>query len=205
MTLPTITMPGTSAEHFHTLYARSADPWHTTDSWYEQRKQSIVLATLPRSRFVNVYEPGCGNGALTLALAARCERLWASDFCDEAVRLTLERLCAHAHVQVARQSVPEQWPDSGPAPFDLIVLSELCYYLDDEQLRRTVRLSVASLSAAGYLLACHWKRPFDDRQQETADIHALFDQHVQLRACAHYEDEQFRLDLWQKCPHGETA
>ena len=205
MTLPTITMPGTSAEHFHSLYARSADPWHTTDSWYEQRKQSIVLATLPRPRFVNVYEPGCGNGALTLALAARCERLWASDFCDEAVRLTLERLCGQAHVQVARHSVPEQWPDSGPTPFDLIVLSELCYYLDDEQLRRTVRLSVASLGTTGYLLACHWKPPFDDRQQETDHIHTLFDQHAQLRACAHYEDEQFRLDLWQKCPLGERA
>lgn len=188
-----------AAEHFRTLYAGSADPWHTTDSWYEQRKLSILLATLPRSRFVSVYEPGCGNGALTLALAGRCERLWASDFCDEAVRLTLERVCSHDHVHVARQSVPEQWPHSCPVPFDLIVLSELCYYLDDEQLRRTVHLSVSSLQIDGYLLACHWKPPFDDRQQDTADIHSLFDQHGQLRACAHYEDGQFRLDLWQKC------
>ncbi|NUU04213.1 SAM-dependent methyltransferase [Herbaspirillum robiniae] len=200
-----MTTPVTTAEHFRSLYATSADPWHTADSWYEQRKLSILLAVLPKSRFSSVYEPGCGNGALTLALAGRCERLLASDFCDEAVRLTKERVSAHYHVQISRESLPEQWPSGGEPAFELIVLSELCYYLDHEQLRLTVSLSVGSLLPLGHLLACHWKRPFDDRQKDTAAIHTSFAAHAELRACAHYEDEEFRLDLWQKRGMGESA
>jgi len=195
----------TTAEHFRSLYASSADPWHTADSWYERRKLSILLAILPKPHFSSVYEPGCGNGALTVALAERCERLLASDFCDEAVRLTLERVSAHRHVEIARESLPEQWPAGGKPAFELIVLSELCYYLDDEQLRTTVSLSVDSLLPAGHLLACHWKRPFDDRQQDTAAIHALFATHGELHGYAHYEDEEFRLDLWQKRSAGEAT
>ncbi|MBP0600644.1 methyltransferase domain-containing protein [Herbaspirillum sp. LeCh32-8] len=199
-----MTALATTAEHFRSLYAGSADPWHTIDSWYEQRKRAILLAALPKPRFSSVYEPGCGNGALTVALAARCDRLLASDFCDEAVRLTRERVNAHRHVQVSRESLPEQWPASGGAAFDLIVLSELGYYLDDEQLRATVSLCVASLLPAGHLLACHWKRPFDDRQQPTATVHALFAEHDALQGSAWYEDEEFRLDLWQR-RSGENA
>lgn len=199
-----MTTLATTAAHFRALYDDSADPWHTADSWYEQRKLSILLAILPKARFSSAYEPGCGNGALTLALAARCDRLVASDFCDEAVRLTLARLKGIQHVQVTRQSLPEQWPAGEERSFDLIVLSELCYYLDDKQLRATVSLSVDSLLPAGHLLACHWKRPFDDRQQETAGIHGLFEAHDELRACAHYEDEEFRLDVWQKQDSGDA-
>ncbi|MBB5390466.1 MULTISPECIES: SAM-dependent methyltransferase [unclassified Herbaspirillum] len=200
-----MTALATTAEHFRSLYASSADPWHTADSWYERRKLSILLATLPKPRFSSVYEPGCGNGALTVELAGCCERLLASDLCDEAVRLTLERVNGNSHVQVSKECLPEQWPVGGEPAFDLIVLSELCYYLDDEQLRTTVSQSVDSLLPAGHLLACHWKRPFDDRQQETAAIHALFTAHGALRVCAHYEDEEFRLDIWQKRSTGEAA
>ncbi|OWY28827.1 SAM-dependent methyltransferase [Herbaspirillum robiniae] len=194
-----------NAEHFRSLYASSTDPWHTADSWYEQRKLSILLATLPKPHFSSVYEPGCGNGALTVALAERCDLLIASDFCDEAVRLTLSRVLDSRHVQVVRESLPEQWQAGGMPVFDLIVLSELCYYLDDEQLRMIVSLSVGSLLPAGHLLTCHWKRPFEDRQQDTADIHGLFAAHDELHSYAYYEDEEFRLDVWQKQKKGSVS
>lgn len=188
-----------SVDHFHALYASHADPWHTDDSWYEQRKRAILLAALPMRRFASAYEPGCGNGALTLALARRCDRLIASDFCDEAVRLTLARFTDGAHVNVRKEILPEQWPapDKHPA-FDLIVLSELCYYFEASQLTTLSALAIDSLQDGGYLTACHWKKPFDDRQQDTADMHSLFARHPELQAFAHYEDDDFRLDLWQK-------
>ncbi len=48
---------------FEALYVRDPDPWQVGSSWYEQRKLSIVLASLPKP-------------PVPLRLGAR---LWAGD------------------------------------------------------------------------------------------------------------------------------
>lgn len=189
-----------AAGHFDRLYADEPDPWNTAGSWYERRKRAILLAALPQERFANAYEPGCGSGELTLALAARCDRLLASDFCEEAVRIARDKTAHLPQVEVRRESLPEQWPAlSSTAPaFELIVLAELCYYLDPMQLTETAALAVASLAPGGHLLACHWKKEFSDRMQATRGMHQLIDRNGRLQRRACYEDEDFLLDLWRK-------
>ena len=65
--------------HFETLYAASDDPWDVRGAWYEQRKRAILLASLGEPRYRNAFEPGCGNGEMSVALAGRCDCLLACD------------------------------------------------------------------------------------------------------------------------------
>lgn len=192
--------PAKTTGHFDKLYTDNADPWDTADSWYEQRKRAVICAVLPRPHFSSIYEPGCGSGELTAALATRCDRLIASDFCEQAVGITRSKLANLAHVDVRCESLPGQWPSRPDAalPFELIVLSELCYYLDALQLTELTALAVSSLAENGYLLACHWKKEFDDRMQSTRAIHLLIDRNGRLHRHAGYEDEDFLLELWRK-------
>lgn len=187
-----------SGGHFDRLYAASDDPWNTRDRWYEQRKRAIVEAMLPHRQCKAIFEPGCGSGELTLQLALRCQRLVASDFCEEAVRITQEKTAHLPHVQVQRQSLPEQWPQPAHdgAHFDLIVFSELCYYFDAADMAAMAALAVASLMPQGHVLACHWKKDFNDRLLDTHAIHQCIDAHARLQRHACYEDEDVLIDLW---------
>ncbi len=73
-----------------------------------------------------------------------------------------------------QRTIPGDWPqDAGAgAPFDLIVLSELLYYLSDEDLARTVGRAVDSLAPDGTLLAVHWRRPVAFHPQTGDQAHA---------------------------------
>lgn len=189
-----------ATRHFDQLYAASDDPWKTRDSWYEQRKRALVEAILPRQQCSAIFEPGCGSGELTLQLAARCQWLMASDFSAEAVRITREKTAHLSHVQVRRQSLPEQWPaaEHDMPAVDLIVFSELCYYFDAPNMAEMAAPAAASLSPGGHLLACHWKKDFDDRLLATRPMHQLIDAHARLKRQACYEDEDILIDLWRR-------
>ncbi|MDT5029117.1 MAG: hypothetical protein QOE61_5543 [Micromonosporaceae bacterium] len=62
-----------------------------------------------------------------------------------------DRLAGHNHVTVDDWRLPD-WP---AGPFDLIVLSEVGYYLDADDLARMLDSAVASLEPAGDLVALH--------------------------------------------------
>jgi SAM-dependent methyltransferase len=116
-------------QYFDELYRRDDDPWKLRKGWYEQRKRSLTLALLPRPHYRNAFEPGCANGELTAELATRCDVLLAADLNATAVRLARERVAAEPHVRLEQRTMPAQWPHEA-GPFDLIVISELAYYLD---------------------------------------------------------------------------
>ncbi|HKN99197.1 MAG TPA: SAM-dependent methyltransferase, partial [Pseudonocardiaceae bacterium] len=144
---------GAPLSRFVDLYGAADDPWHVATSWYEQRKQGIALASLPRQRYGTVVEPACGIGALTRALAARCDRLVAFDPVAAAVRRCRARTEHLPNVTVELGILPGGMP-AGPA--DLVVFSEILYYLGDADLKTTVDQTVAALRPGGHILAVHW-------------------------------------------------
>ena len=190
-------MNGTGLSYFDELYAASDDPWAMQRRWYERRKRELVMASLPRERYAHAFEPGCGAGHLTALLAPRCERLLASDFSPDAVRLARARLQGAPQVLVECQQVPQQWPD---ALFDLVVLGEFAFYLDDADLALLQQRSLAALDRDGVLLACHWRRPFAERTQDTDALHAWFDRQPQLTRLLRHEEADFLLDVWCREP-----
>jgi SAM-dependent methyltransferase len=142
-------------EYFEKAYAASDDPWGFTSRWYEKRKYALTLAMLPRRRYTQAFEPGCSIGVLTGLLAPRCDRLLSWDISPEAVRQARERAPA---AQVERAMIPDDWP---PGTFDLIVFSEVLYYLGPEDLSRALRLGTGRHPAGGALAASRRGLPAD--------------------------------------------
>ena len=119
----------------------------------------MSLASLPRPRFRRALEVGCSVGVLTSDLAPRCDELLALDVAGAAVALASERTRALPSVRVEQMAVPAQWPEG---TFDLVVLSEVGYYLSLDELTSLCDRSIGSLSPDGVLVACHWRHPVED-------------------------------------------
>lgn len=195
-------------DHFERLYSASDDPWRVRDSWYEQRKRAVILASLPDRSYENAYEPGCGNGELSAELAQRCARLLASDASPAAVALTRSRLAAsfvQGGTRVEQQVLPRDWPTADAGRFDLIVVSELAYYLDHDAFTQLQAHIVASLAPGGTLVFCHWRHDFDDRLQATATLHDAMTAHPALAQVLHHRDADFLLDIWSAKVPGALA
>ena len=180
---------------FDPLFAQSADPWHFEGSWYEERKRNIVLACLPHRRYASVFEPGCAGGYLSEHLAQRTDRLLAWDGSERAVQYTTDRLRAHPHCTAAQGWIPNQWPDES---FDLIVLSELLYYLPEQDIKSIAQRCRANAlpGVATTVLACHWLRPFQNFPLGGTAAHAILHADLQMTQVAQWVDSDFRLDIW---------
>ena len=185
--------PETRATHFDELFRIDADPWQTRTRWYEQRKRALTLAMLPRDRYARACEPGCGAGETTAALAQRCDSVMASDASTAAVRQARVRLAGAPNVRVDQARMPRDWP---AGRFDLVVVSELGYYLSGDELGQLADACRASMAAGGTLVACHWRRVEPDMLQRAQDVHAELHRRTGLSQAAHYEDDDFLLDVW---------
>lgn len=110
-------------------YWESADPWRFRTSPYEQEKFAATRDALARERYTSAVELGCGNGALAEHLVRLCESYIGLDGVERAVI-------------AARQAVPDArfiqrlFPCALPAGnHDLIILSEILYFLDEVDIR----------------------------------------------------------------------
>ena len=115
--------------HLAALYAGADDPWDTHASPYEQKKFAQTLARLPRHRYRRGLEVGCGAGALTARLAARCDILIAMDCTARALAVARARTSC-ANVVFAEGAAPVTWPAQPP---DLVMLSEVLYFMTDDE------------------------------------------------------------------------
>ena len=164
----------TDAGYFDKLYASSDDPCDLASSPYEQRKLALLMDCLPHQRYAHAFEPGCAIGVTTSALSRRCDRVTAMDAAAAAVRLARERLHGRHNVAVLDGHVPADWPDGA---FDLIVLSELLYYLDEASRRGVAERSIETLLPCGDLVAVHWRHPFTEAHATGDEVHAELTQH----------------------------
>ena len=181
------------AQHFDSLFAGSPDPWGYDWRWYEARKKALLLACLPKRRYSSGFEPGCANGALSDALAQRCESFLASDASERAAKLARERLRSSPWVRVETLTIPKDWPRT--ERFDLIVLSEFLYYLDESDLNGIADCVQGSLAEGATLLACNWKGAAPDRRMPTDQVHKRLAE-IGLPSIVHHEEADFLLDVW---------
>jgi predicted O-methyltransferase YrrM len=149
-------------DYFGQIYASSADPWELGTRWYEQRKYAISLALLPEQRYRHAFEPGCSVGVLTALLTRRCARVTATDIAAAALDSAHRRLQEAGQrdqVELLHRSLDDQWP---PGPFDLLVLSEIGYYLSADALRDVLDRECPRLAPGATVLAAHWRHPVED-------------------------------------------
>jgi len=148
--------------YFDDKYAEAKDPWQLEERWYERRKYAITLAMLPHPRYRHAFEPGCSIGVLTEHLTGRCDHVTATDVAAAALDAADRRLVeagSRERVSLLRNSLDEPWP---AMHFDLVVLSELGYYLEATELRTVLDREVARLARGTIVIAAHWRHRVDD-------------------------------------------
>ena len=148
-----------SADHFERLYQSNPDPWGFKTSNYEQTKYERTVAALGERRFVSGLEVGCSIGVLTRMLAPRCERLLGVDIVAAPLQTARSHCADLLHVQFQRMRVPEAWPEG---QFDLIVLSEVLYFLSLADIDRCADRVRCSMPPDATVVLVNWLGRTDD-------------------------------------------
>ncbi len=183
-------------EYFDRMYAESADPWQLQQRWYEQRKFAITMALLPQPRYRHAFEPGCSVGVLTSQLAGRCDRVTAADVVPAALDATARRLRRAGHadrVTLLRCSLDDTWPATD---FDLVVLSEVCYYLQPEALRETMDRELARLTNPVTVVAAHWRHPVADYPMSGDEANDVIAATNGLYRIGGYRDDDVAIEIF---------
>jgi SAM-dependent methyltransferase len=139
---------------FDATYQQNPDPWN--GAAIEEADCPSDIAALPAQHFASGFEVGCSIGVKTRFLAARCDRLLASDFAEAALVQARQRCADLPHVSFERMQIPRDWPSG---MFDLIVISDVLYYLAPDDIRRTAEACWKSLVPDGLVLLGNWRQP----------------------------------------------
>ena len=151
---------GADMAHLLGLYAAGDDPWDFRGSAYEAERLDAVARALRPHRLGAVLELGCGNGELARRIAPRAAGYTGLD-------------AVPAALAAARRAVPggrfrEAFlpcalpPPPGGGAYDLVVLSEVLYFLAPRAIR-----AVAAAIDRGHprcaVLAVTWRGPTGHR------------------------------------------
>lgn len=189
-------MKSRAAEHFQRLYDASPDPWRMRTSAYEAAKYWRTITALDDRRFRSGFEVGCSIGVLTGMLAAHCDKLLAIDIVEAPLR-TARTACANQPwVCFERMRVPTEWPNDR---FDLIVLSEVLYFLSRSDIAVVAEHVADTLEPDGVALLVNWRGRSDDpcTGDEAAAIFMNSTQQ-RLSLMAQYREDAYRLDLLKR-------
>lgn len=194
--MPDNTLP---ASYFDDIYRASEDPWAFATSAYERSKYEATIGALPNERYACAFEIGCSIGVLSAMVARRCDRLLSVDASDLPLKIARQRLASYPNVTVSLMSIPGQFPDDS---FDLIILSEVGYYLALDDLRQARQLMLDRLVQGGHLLLVHWTPVVPDYPLTGDQVHEQFmavaGDRQPLVHLLNQRADTYRLDLFQK-------
>ncbi|WP_091594749.1 trifunctional glycosyltransferase/class I SAM-dependent methyltransferase/polysaccharide deacetylase [Mesorhizobium muleiense] len=133
-------------------YFATEDPWNYGSS-YEQEKYERQLEILPAGPIGRALELACAEGHFTRQLAPRVSHLTATDISAVAIGRARARCSDQPNVEFG---VLDFSADTLPGEMDLIVCSEVLYYLDDlAELRRIAKKIVEALAPGGSFINAH--------------------------------------------------
>ncbi|MEK6343165.1 MAG: bifunctional PIG-L family deacetylase/class I SAM-dependent methyltransferase [Curtobacterium sp.] len=178
-----------SRESFDAHYARKPEGWDFDGSWYERRKRAVTVAALPRERYRSALELGCATGVLTAALTERADQVLGTDISE--APLARARVRA-PRARFVRAALPDEWPGGR---FDLVVLSEIGYFLTPADLDRTIDRVLDSLDDDGVLVACHWRHPDDEAVSDGDTVDARLVERWPRPALVRHVEEDFVLSV----------
>jgi predicted TPR repeat methyltransferase len=181
---------------FELLYEADPDPWKFETSAYEAEKYDATMAALGGRRFGGGFEVGCSIGVLTARLAAVCDRLLAVDVVETALARARTRCAALGHVRFENRRLPGDWPE-GEQNFDLIVLSEVLYFLSPADIAKLAALAVESVAPGGFLLLVNYTGEIDEPCSGEEAAAYFCAAAVGLRRVRQIAGETYRIDLLQ--------
>ncbi|MGA9856687.1 MAG: SAM-dependent methyltransferase [Solirubrobacteraceae bacterium] len=158
-----------TAADFEARYRSDPDPWSYTTSGYERDKYAATLAACGSGPFEAALELGASIGVFTELLAPRCRSLVTVDAAESAVAQARSRLAGRSSVSVILGTLPGA---IGAGDYDLVVASEILYYLDESELARTLTALERVMSTGARLVAVHWRPEGPERPFGAAEVHA---------------------------------
>ncbi len=163
-------------EGFERKFQKNIDPWNYTNSPFERFKRGVLIRACGLTKHGRVLELGCANGETTRALRRISLRLLAVDGSVTAIAEAKQRLAGSDNVRFDCLIVPDEMPRG---PFDLIVISEIAYYLPQHRLSLLGRQITASLASGGRAVVLNHRRHFDDAAQHASIAHRRLIFHLQ--------------------------
>ena len=185
--------PTLKPEYFDALYTADPDPWNFAASPYERAKYTLTLNAMPKQRYRSALEAGCSIGVFTRSLASRCDVVVAID-AAAAPLVEARRRCADVPgARFEQMFVPAQWPDG---VFELVILSEVVYYLNPEDVGRLAARVTNSLVKGGSVIMVHWTGS-TNYPLSGDDAAALFIEQMGSTCVVNRADRyaEFRLDV----------
>jgi SAM-dependent methyltransferase len=180
---------------FESRYRADPDPWGYTTSAYEHQKYVATLEACGAGPFADALELGGSIGVFSSMLAARCARLTTIDAAPTAVTLARSRLSHARNVRVLLGSIPDAAPNGH---FDLVVASEILYYLNAAALAATVVMLESRMSPGARLVAVHWRPVGPERPFDAEEVHECLRQQVWLKPVRSAGTRDYRLDVLER-------
>ncbi len=183
--------------YFDAVYEADPDPWCFASSSYERDKYARTLAALDGRHYARALEVGCSIGVLTRKLADRCDSLVAIDISKKPLAEARRRSADAPWVHFTRIAAPTEWPDGR---FDLILLSEVVYYLCRDEVAALAIRVCNSLVPGGDLVLVHWTKEtnYPLSGDEAATL-LLREAEFALTGLNCQRFESFRLDVAKRC------
>ena len=181
-----------SAAAFEARYRAEGDPWRTLTDAAERAKADAALVACGDGPFDAVCDLGAGLGVLAAALAPRSRTLLALDGAPTAVASAAERLVPWPGARAAVAVLPDDLPSG---TFDLVVASEVLYYLPPGGFAATLRWLDGAVRPGGRVVAVHWTGSAPDLHRSADATHDALARRPRLTRVATTRAESFRLDV----------
>jgi methyltransferase family protein len=135
-------------------------------------------------------------GVLTELLSRRCDRVTATDVAASALDATHRRLVQAGQrdgATLLRASLDQPWPST---TFDLVVLSEVCYYLQPATLRTVLDREVPRLAPGATVLAAHWRHRVADYPMSGDQANDVIAATAGLHRLGGYRDADVAIEVF---------
>ncbi len=183
-----------SGVDFEQRYLTDPDPWNYRESAYEQRKYAATLEACGPGPFADALELGGSIGVFSALLAPRCDRLVTIDASPTAVGHARARLAPFPQAAAIVGAIPADVPAE---EYDLVVASEILYYLTDSELEATLALLARCLPGGASLVAVHWRPAGPERPRTAEQAHATLKAAPWLSWARSEHTADYLLDVFQ--------
>lgn len=146
---------------FEAMFQRDSDPWNYAGSPFEAFKRRVLIRACGTRIYGRGLELACANGETSRHLARRCLGLLAVDVSPTVIAAARGRV-RDRRVTFSVARLPAETPRG---PFDLIVASEILYYMSRSDMDALLHRLIAALAPGGRIVILHHTLGFDDAAQ----------------------------------------
>ena len=113
----------------------------------------------------------------------------------DAVARARTALAGRSAVRVREAALPDGVPEG---PLDLVVFSEVLYYLDDATVATTLDRTLAAAAPGADVVAVHWRGWPAEAPRDAAATHRLLTERPELVLVVEHTDEDFLLHVLRR-------